>query len=97
MQRIRTPTPVAALATHGPAVALADGSDAALVNALAAATDSPRATIWRGQPPDGHDLEWDALMRAGRTDPAPTAELPATAEAFVVGAPHRDGRADAGG
>jgi propionyl-CoA synthetase len=77
--------PVALLATHRPAVALADASDVALVSALAAATDPPRATIWRGQPPDGHELEWDVLMRAGRTDPAPTAEVPATAEAFVLG------------
>jgi propionyl-CoA synthetase len=77
--------PVALLATHRPAVALADGSDSRLVDALATATEHPRATIWRGDLPDGHDLEWDVLMRAGRTDPAPTAELPATAEAFVVG------------
>ena len=25
------------------------------------------------------------LMRAGRTDPAPAAEVPVTAEAFVIG------------
>jgi acyl-CoA synthetase (AMP-forming)/AMP-acid ligase II len=77
--------PVAALATHRPAVALAEGSDSRLVDALAAATEHPRATIWRGDPPDGQDLEWDVLMRAGRTDPAPTAEVPASAEAFVLG------------
>jgi len=77
--------PAELLATHRPAVVLADGSDASLVEALAAATDPPRATIWRGEVPDGHDLEWDVLMRAGRTDPAPTAEMPATAEAFVLG------------
>ena len=31
----------------------------------------PTQSIWRGDLPDGHDLEWDVLMRAGRTDPAP--------------------------
>ncbi len=47
---------------------------------------SPRAPrSGEGDLPGGHDLEWDVLMRAGRTDPAPTAELPATAEAFVLG------------
>ena len=81
----RTPTRSRSLATHRPAVALAEGSDSRLVDALAAATEPPRATIWRGDLPGGHDLEWDVLMRAGRTDPAPTAELPATAAAFVLG------------
>ena len=64
---------------------LAEGSDSALVDALAAAGEPARAVVWRGDLPDGHDLEWDVLMRAGRTDPAPTAEVPATAEAFVLG------------
>jgi hypothetical protein len=75
--------PAASLAAHRPAVVLAEGSDASLAEALAGMT-SPSAVVWRGPPPDGHDLEWDVLLRAGRTDPAPVAEVPVTADAFVV-------------
>jgi propionyl-CoA synthetase len=77
--------PVASLAHHRPAVVLAEGSDPMLAEALAAADTPPRAALWRGDPPAGHDLEWDVLLRAGRTDPAPCAEVPVTAAAFVVG------------
>jgi propionyl-CoA synthetase len=76
--------PVAPLAAHRPAVVLAEGRDSPLVDALAAADEQPRAVVWRGDPPQGHDLEWDVLMRAGRTDPAAVAEVPVGAEAFVV-------------
>ncbi len=77
--------PAAPLATHRPAVVLAEGSDSSLADALAAAGSPPDAVVWRGDLPEGHDLEWDVLMRAGRTDPAPTAEVPVSAEAFVIG------------
>ena len=77
--------PAAPLATHRPAVVVAESSDAMLAEALAAVGARPDAAIWRGGPPVGHDLEWDVLMRAGRTDPAPVAEMPVTAEVFVVG------------
>jgi propionyl-CoA synthetase len=77
--------PAAPLATHGPAVVLAEGSDSRLADALAAAGSPTDAVVWRGDLPEGHDLEWDVLMRAGRTDPAPTAEVPVSAEAFVIG------------
>jgi propionyl-CoA synthetase len=77
--------PAPSLATHRPAVVLAEGSDSMLVDALAAAGSPPDATVWRGDLPEGHDLEWDVLMRAGRTDPAPVAEVPVSADAFVVG------------
>ena len=77
--------PAALLETHRPGVVVAEGSDAMLAEALAAARTPPRAAIWRGEPPDGHELEWDVLMRAGRTDPAPAVEVPVTADAFMVG------------
>jgi acyl-CoA synthetase (AMP-forming)/AMP-acid ligase II len=77
--------PAAPLATHRPAVVLAEGSDSSLADALAAAGSPPDAVVWRGDLPEGHDLAWDVLMRAGRTDPAPTAEVPVSAEAFVIG------------
>jgi hypothetical protein len=32
----------------------------------------------------GDDLDWDVVLRAGRTDPAPCAEVPADAPALVV-------------
>jgi hypothetical protein len=66
-------------------VVLAEGHDTALAAALATSTGQPRAAIWRGDVPDGQDLEWEVLMRAGRTDPAPVAEVAVDAEAFVVG------------
>jgi propionyl-CoA synthetase len=77
--------PAPQLTTRRPAVVLAEGSDAMLADALAAAGARPDAVIWRGELPEGHDLEWDVLMRAGRTDPAPVAVVPVTADAFVIG------------
>ena len=77
--------PAAPLATHRPAVVLAEGSDSRLADALAAAGSPPDAVVWRGNLPEGHDLEWDVVLRAGRTDPAPVAEVPVSAEAFVIG------------
>jgi propionyl-CoA synthetase len=77
--------PAEPLATHRPAVVLAEGSDSMLADALATSGAPPDAAIWRGYLPEGHDLEWDVLMRAGRTDPAPTAEVPVSSEAFVIG------------
>jgi propionyl-CoA synthetase len=77
--------PVAPLATHRPVVVVAEGTDTTLAAALAATRDAPGAAIWRGQPPERHDLEWDVLMRAGRVDPAPVVEVAASADAFVVG------------
>jgi hypothetical protein len=76
--------PAAPLVTHRPAVVLAEGSDSMLAEALAAAGARPDAAIWHGHLPDGHELEWEVLVRAGRTDPAPVAEVAVTAEAFVV-------------
>ena len=76
--------PAAALAAHGPVVVLAEGADVLAQEALAVETTTP-ATIWTGEVPAGQDLEWGVLMRAGRTDPAPSAEVLATAPAFVVG------------
>jgi propionyl-CoA synthetase len=77
--------PAPTLASHRPAVVLAEGSDSMLADALATAGSPPDAAVWRGDVPAGHDLEWDVLMRAGRTDPAPVAEVPTTADAFVLG------------
>lgn len=77
--------PAAPLATHRPAVVLADGSDSLLAEALGASGGSTRAAVWTGDLPDGQELQWDVVLRAGRTDPAPSAEVPVTAEAFVVG------------
>jgi hypothetical protein len=77
--------PAPLLDAHRPAVVLAEASDSPLVDALLAAAPPPRAAIWRGEPPAGQDLAWDVLMRAGRTDPAPVAEVAVGAEAFVVG------------
>ena len=77
--------PAAPLATHRPAVVLAEGSDSMLADALASTGSRPDAVVWRGDLPEGHDLGWEVLMRAGRTDPAPTAEVAVTAEAFVIG------------
>jgi hypothetical protein len=34
--------------------------------------------------PTGGELDWDVVMRAGRTDPAPCAEVPVTAAALVL-------------
>jgi propionyl-CoA synthetase len=76
--------PVAPLATHRPVVVLAEGRDEALVAALAASAEQPPA-VWREDLPEGHDLDWDVLMRAGRTDPAAVAEVAVSADAFVVG------------
>jgi hypothetical protein len=77
--------PVAPLASHRPAVVLAEGSDSLLADALGAADGSPSPAIWRGRPPEGQELEWDVVLRAGRTDPAATAEVPESAGAFVIG------------
>lgn len=77
--------PVAPLAAHRPVVVLAEGRDAALANALAGATEQPRAAVWRGDLPPGQELDWEVLMRAGRTDPVPVAEVAVGADAFVVG------------
>lgn len=43
----------------------------------------PGASLRRGA--EGEDLEWEVVLRAGRTDPAPCAEVPAAAPALVVG------------
>jgi hypothetical protein len=40
--------------------------------------------IRRGADPASDDLDWDVLLRAGRTDPAPCAEVPVTAPALVL-------------
>src|SRR5262245_49516545 len=72
------------LETHRPVVVLAEGLDVAAAAAVRAKGHHPRAVIWTGRVPEGQDLEWDVLMRAGRTDPAPPAEVRVTAEAFVV-------------
>jgi propionyl-CoA synthetase len=77
--------PAPLLEAHRPAVVLAEGVDSMLVEALEMASTPPPVTIWRGDLPEGQDLEWDVLMRAGRTDPAPVAEVAVTAEAFVIG------------
>ena len=60
----------APLASHRPAVVLAEGSDSLLAEALRASGHGTRAAVWTGDLPDGR-LEWDVLLRAGRTDPAP--------------------------
>jgi propionyl-CoA synthetase len=77
--------PAASLAARRPAVVLSEGPDSTLVDALATTDTPPHAVIWGGDLPSGQDLAWDVLMRAGRTDPAPIAEVPVTATAFVVG------------
>jgi propionyl-CoA synthetase len=74
----------APLAAHRPAVVLAEGPDALLAEALRGSGHGTRAAVWTGDLPDGQELRWDVVMRAGRTDPAPSAEVPVTAEAFVI-------------
>ena len=76
--------PAAPLATHRPRVVLAEGNDSSLADALTSVDEPPRAAIWTRDPPDGHDLEWSVLMRAGRTDPAACAEVELNAPAFVL-------------
>ena len=83
--------PAAALADHDPVVVLAEGSDLALADAVTSdmsttvtGAKAPPAVVWRGSLPAGQELEWDVLMRVGRSDPAPVVEVPVTAEAFVV-------------
>ena len=44
------------------------------------------AVIRRGGAPGPDDLDWDVLLRAGRTDPAPCAEVPVSAPALVIDA-----------
>jgi hypothetical protein len=77
--------PVAPLAAHRPTVVLGEGLDESLADVLTTVDEVPRAAIWTGHPPVGHDLEWSVLMRAGRTDPAPCAEVGLDAPAFVLG------------
>jgi len=77
--------PAAPLSTHRPAVVLGETFDRSLIDVLATVEAPPPAAIWTGHPPAGHDLEWSVLMRAGRTDPAPCAEVRLDAPAFVVG------------
>jgi hypothetical protein len=43
----------------------------------------PGGVIRRGGAPSPDDLDWDVLLRAGRTDPAPCAEVFAAAPALV--------------
>ncbi len=81
--------PAAALSAYRPSVAVTEGADPALAEALTGLVGQlgPRAVIRHGASPADQDpewLEWEVLMRAGRTDPAPVAEVPVTAEAFVV-------------
>jgi hypothetical protein len=47
-------------------------------------SEVPRAPEAPGTKELTEDLDWDLLMRAGRTDPAPVVEVPVTAPAFVV-------------
>jgi acyl-CoA synthetase (AMP-forming)/AMP-acid ligase II len=77
--------PVGPLAAHRPAVVLAQGSDSQLAEALRTSGVGTRAAVWTGDLPDGQELQWDVVLRAGRTDPAPSAEVPLAADAFVVG------------
>jgi hypothetical protein len=74
----------APLETHRPVVVLAEGGDAGTADAVDRGGHRPRAVIWSGAAPEGHDLEWTVLMRAGRTDPAPPAEVTLSAEAFLI-------------
>ena len=67
------------------------------VHALEAPDRDPAVTVGgvvirRGADPASEDLDWDVLLRAGRTDPAPCAEVPVTAPALVL-----DGRTLAAG
>ncbi len=43
----------------------------------------PGGVVRRGGAPSPDDLDWDVVLRAGRTDPAPCAEVPAAAPALV--------------
>jgi acyl-coenzyme A synthetase/AMP-(fatty) acid ligase len=45
----------------------------------------PRGVVRRAGEAGPDDVDWEVVMRAGRTDPAPCAEVPVTAAAFVVG------------
>lgn len=58
----------------------------ALSRPLVFGTHMPAACLVRGFPPaeEHRDLAWDLALRAGRTDPAPSVELPPKATAFVV-------------
>jgi hypothetical protein len=44
----------------------------------------PGGVIRRGGASSPDDLDWDVVLRAGRTDPAPCAEVPASAPALVA-------------
>ncbi len=58
-----------------------DGSG---VVVLSGTDDQPRAVIRKDAPEPHDDLDWDVLLRAGRADPAPSVEVPATAPAYVA-------------
>ncbi len=45
----------------------------------------PGGVVRRGGAPSPDDLDWDVLLRAGRTDPAPCAVVSASAPALVDG------------
>jgi acyl-CoA synthetase (AMP-forming)/AMP-acid ligase II len=47
--------------------------------------EAPRGVIRRSGEPAPDDLDWDVVLRAGRTDPATCAEVPMSADAFVLG------------
>ncbi len=49
------------------------------------ALPGPAVVIRRAGHVDPDDLDWDVLLRAGRTDPAPCAEVSAGSPALVVG------------
>lgn len=58
----------------------------ALNRPVAFGRHTPAVCLVRGFPPadERRDLDWDLALRAGRTDPAPSVELPPAATAFVV-------------
>jgi hypothetical protein len=49
--------PTAPLATHRPAVVLAEGSDVLLAEALRSSGHGTRAAVWTGDLPDGKELQ----------------------------------------
>ncbi len=59
-----------------------DGDDGTVI--VVGVDEEPRVVIRRSGEPAPDDLDWDVLLRAGRTDPAACAEVSATAPAVVV-------------
>jgi propionyl-CoA synthetase len=77
-------------------VAVVTGRHAEIAPAVAAADPRPGTLLahgGHGPLDEQHELDWDVAMRAGRTDPAPTTQVPLGSAALVHWPADADGPA----